>query len=510
MKPDFFIALTFAGLSILGGGLYFGKKIGGGSDTPVTDTTPHPQPGTPLTDRGPERLFLLDASDLWTEKVILLSSASVIWAESPEERKSELPRPVFTHEVIDQFYSEMIEQKKSIYGKKKATVIALLILLDKDGDCPSIVRNTKHPDPENKFSEDVFSMLAEIPLYEHTLSVATSMAQKVGRETLLPDALIAALGHDIGKIPDYHERGYSTGDHPVISSIVLNGLKEFTALSNHSDLDQIVRRHHDLNPSHPLAALLKECDLVTRNKEISAKMKASVISAQAAAVKTAAESSEEPAKSQKAVQTVNQEITPEQQPANYPIPAPDPSEVRDHPLGLKDSGKDAKFKPQRVDISWFNPDEMLNTLKLFINIVHQGRWGAVSMPDGMVYVNAECLWGVIKKVAPKDIMPLLLAADMDEATKRNLMYSVVWALSEQRQAIAAEMIHPDYNMIPVSILSGTGKPVVSANGGPQLMAPFRAEAFGVLPSDLENAKTPTLRRMVKSIKPKNQEGSGHV
>jgi hypothetical protein len=506
MNPDFFIGMTLGGLAILGGGVYLGKKTRCLPNGPTTKPTlPRHQTGLQKnSESSPEQLFLSDASDIWTEKVIPLSVASVIWVEAPEEKR-DIPRPSFTHEAIDRFYAETIEHKKSIYGKKKDAIIALLNLLDKDGECPSVVNNGKHPDPENKFSKDVFSMLAEIPLYEHTITVATSMAQKVGRETLLPDAIIAALGHDIGKIPDYHDRGYTTGDHPVISSIVLNGMKEFTALSNHNDLEQIVRRHHDINPAHPLAALLKECDLVARNSEIAEKMKASVMAAKA---ESATATTDEQAKYQIVAQTVAQEAAL-QQSTPHPLPIPDPNEERDHPLGWKTSGIDPKYKPQRADIPWFNPDDMLNKLKTYINIVHQGRWGAVSMPDGMVYVNSDCLWGVIKKVAPGDIIPMLNAADVDEASKRNLMYTVIWTLSEQRQAIAAEMLHPDYFMIPVNILSGTGKLVVSQTGAPQLMAPFRAEAFGALPSDLENTKTATLRRMVKSIKPKNQGGCGH-
>jgi hypothetical protein len=394
---------------------------------------------------------------------------------------------------------EVIDQKKAIYGKKKATIIAILTMLDRYGNCPSVVRNPKHPDVENKYSEDVFTMLGEIPLYEHSLAVATSMAQRVGRDILLPDALIVSLGHDIGKIPDYHEKGYSAGDHPIISSLTLNGIKEYSALSNKTDLDQIVRKHHDLNPAHPMAALLKECDQITRNAEISGKMKQAV---QATRDEEAQTQTDPETKAQQSVEV--QQGKPAT--TSFPQPSADPSEQKDHPLGLKETGKDAKYTPERIDIPWFNPDAMLTMLKDWINVVSQGRWGAVSMPDGIVYVNGNCLWGVVKKTAPEDTVPMLLSADADEATKRNLLFSIVWTLSEQRQGtVAADMIHPDYYMIPVTIISGSGKPITSPSGSAQLMTPFRAEAFGVLPSELENTKTAVLRKMVKTIKPINQE-----
>ncbi len=526
--PDFFIGLTVLGITAIGAGVYLGKSRGEGAQPPpmkpvVPKINHKEQSGQPLAD-DVEDILLAEASDIWTSKVIPLAKAASIWVEPEEDKNKDIVRPTFEHEKINLFCMEMIDNKKNIYGAKKALIISILSLLDKMGDCPSVVRNPKLQDTDNKRDEDVFKMLAEIPLYEHSMSVAVNMVKRVGAATtLIPEAIIVSLGHDLGKIPAYHERGYSTGDHALISEYIIQGLDEYKALSprNQSEITTIIKRHHDLNPSHPIVALLKESDSVTRNMETAAKMKESVARAtqQAEILKKKMEREEKLKRSEVSEEIIN---SVETVPVNF-------AEIDHKPVSTKQIEKEAKvhavqpaqhtpvapktnsqqnssenkYTPKRVEIDWFNCDAYLAEMKNWINVVDSGRWGAVSQPDGLVYVNGVCLWGVVKKTASEDIKPVLFTADADEALKRDLLFSIVWTLSEQRQAIAADMIHPDYYMIPVTIISGSGKPVANANGSPTLMTPFRAEAFGVLPSDLENTKESALRKMVKAIKPKS-------
>jgi hypothetical protein len=477
-------------------------KLGGGGAQPPRNTTSLAQgEAEPTQDipvqAGVENLLLSDASDIWTDKVIPLAKAAQLWVEVREDKES--TRPIFHTEAINSFYIEHIVGRKYIYGKKKAAIIAILNLLDKHGNCPSVVRNPKFGDSNNKFSDEAFQMLAQTTLCEHSLGVAATMARKVSRDILIPDALIVSLAHDLGKIPAYHEKGYSTGDHPIIATIVLGGISEFTELSNQSDLFQIIRQHHDLNPS-AMAAILKESDGITRNKELAAQMKAAVDNEghsdiEAHETSPTQKEDEKPQASAAIPVEVQLPIEAEATTTAGPLPiAPEPT-------------KGAKYVPTRIAIPWFNPDAMLGELKKWINYTSEhSKWGAVSMPDGLVYVNGDCLWGVIKKTAPEEIRAELQVTDTDEARKRNIMFSAVWTLSEERNAIAADMLNPNYYMIPVTILNGNEKPVVNSEGRPYLMAPFRAEAFGVLPSELENKKTPVIRKLVKSIKPAIKRG----
>ena len=103
----------------------------------------------------------------------------------------------------------------------------------------------------------------------------------------------------------------------------------------------------------------------------------------------------------------------------------------------------------------------------------------------------------IKEVSSYD--PVVYASEGFESEKRNLMFTVVSELARTRNALATGHVADGYYTSQVSIITGGGKRV------PYLLIPFTAEAFGVLPSALEELKTPQLKRMVKEIKPKNKE-----
>jgi len=125
------------------------------------------------------------------------------------------------------------------------------------------------------------------------------------------------------------------------------------------------------------------------------------------------------------------------------------------------------------------------------------QWSVVSMPNGLIYVNPDALWETIKEVSSYD--PVVYASEGFESEKRNLMYTVVSELARTKNALATGHVADGYYTSQVSIITGGGKRV------PYLLIPFTAEAFGVLPSALEELKTPQLKRMVKEIKPKNKE-----
>jgi len=115
----------------------------------------------------------------------------------------------------------------------------------------------------------------------------------------------------------------------------------------------------------------------------------------------------------------------------------------------------------------------------------------------LVYVKPEALWQVIHQVSDGD--PMILVADADEETKRNLLHTVVWELSASRDAIATELMTNAYYTTNASIVSNNDKSFS------KLLIPFRVDAFGVLTSELESAKPPVLRKIVKDIRPKQAE-----
>ena len=464
-----YLTMAITGLGITATGIYLFKRTMGvaGEQSPAQDDI--------VDSNGTRRLHLSKASKLWTDKQIPLEKVSILWVEPPKEKTS-LPRPSFINQEIGTFWDEIAAPRYTVSPSAIEVVAAILAILDKMGECPSVVRNPKQSsEPGNAYSENEFKMLSRIPLWQHSLSVARNMAMRVGRDILVPESLIVSLAHDLGKIPAYHDRGYVTGNHSRISTSILLGIKGFDRLTNGEELVAVVKEHHYLKPSGRMSQLLKECDQITRNKEFADLMNSAV----------AAEQREE------VVTRVS--VTATAPTEELPQPEQDPDTLTDMPNEGRENRQGTQ--PERIDVSWLDQEAFLAVVKNWINKTHEGRWGVVSMPDGTVYANDTTIWNLLKKAAPDSVKPELATATADPATKRSILYSVVWSLSEGKNAVAAELLKPEHYMVPVVMTNGTGKTATS------MLIPFRAEAFGALPSDLEKLKQPKLQSMVKTIKP---------
>jgi len=163
----------------------------------------------------------------------------------------------------------MIEHRSSINGVRRDLIIWILSLLDKEGDCPSVVR--KHKDEaERIYSDDSYRMLETLPLYRHTLTVARNFIAKADQEALLADMILIALAHDIGKIPSYHDSMYSSGDHPIIAGLILKGIPAFMSLPNREDISRAVTGHHLMKCDNILSDGLKQSDHEARQTELAA------------------------------------------------------------------------------------------------------------------------------------------------------------------------------------------------------------------------------------------------
>ncbi len=426
---------------------------------------------------------LEDLEHLWIDNEVEIKDASNLWREKTKKQKSNEPRPQFQHDEIEKFFSEMIENRPSVQGVRRSLIIRILIMLDDEGDCPSVVR--KHKDEaERIYSDDSYALLESVPLYRHTLTVARNFIAKCDQEALLADMILIALAHDIGKIPSYHDGMYSSGDHPIIAGLILKGIPEFLSLPNMEDINRAVTGHHLMKCDNILTDGLKHSDQEARQTEL-AKLHAD----QRERKKLEQENDAE--------QAVTVKVAAEHTGATKTQP---PVEERDNPLGFNPAKE--KFMPTTIDIpDWFNADAIITSLKNRINVVESTskgeQWSVVSMPNGLIYVNPDALWETIKEVSSYD--PVVYASEGFESEKRNLMYTVVSELARTRNALATGHVADGYYTSQVSIITGGGKRV------PYLLIPFTAESFGVLPSALEELKTPQLKRMVKEIKPKNKE-----
>ena len=473
----------FLATAIIGTGLvtYAAKSLFRQSEEEILPEEPIAQQLEEKTLAEVSRTWKLKESKALHGKIVDLRDIAKIWREpEPAKPLAPLPRPTFKQEEIERFFCEMVEKRRAIKGPRLTVIVKLLKMLDDEGDCPSVVRMNQL-EAEGKFPEETFSLLATIPLYRHTIHVARKCAAKVNQEVMLPDIFIVSLAHDIGKIPSYHDKLYSTGDHPLISTIILNGITEYASLANREELDRIIRGHHLLKTDNQLTEMLKQSDQDVRKEEIA------MLIAEAVG-----------RNNEDAMPQSTMPITIPEKPAqSNAVPA---EEERAHPLG-DINARDIPYPDAQEVPSWFDAEAILAALKKRINQLESTpkgqRWVAVSTNQGLVFANPDGLWSVIKEVSGKN--PLVLAADADEGAKRNLLYTVVWELSRVKNAISTEYVSSKFYTTQATIVTGGGK------GFTALLVPFRVEAFGETASSLEQLKPPLLQKMVKEIKPKQVE-----
>jgi hypothetical protein len=103
----------------------------------------------------------------------------------------------FNSKEIQEFYKKYMVQ--TMRGQALNIIIKLLHVLDEKGACPSVV----HGDGE---TPEEYRCLGSVTLTQHSLNVARKAFDILNRGRRIirnntADVLIAALGHDIGKIP---------------------------------------------------------------------------------------------------------------------------------------------------------------------------------------------------------------------------------------------------------------------------------------------------------------------
>jgi hypothetical protein len=483
------------------------------------------EPRTVVAPEEVEEVSLKDLSIIWTRPI---KEEISCFADLSTYRQGEAPvsspapersRPVYRHKEIARFYREKVDCKPFFLKDIKECVEDILKLLDDEGDCPSVVRRNSR-EPEKGLKTNIYDMLAKIPLYRHSVNVAREIARACKQQAVVPKAVIAALAHDLGKIPSYQEKAYSTGDHPHIAPMVLGTLESFNKLPFAEDILEAVRFHHRPNPEQDLAQKLKDADQASRSKEIAAMLKAE---GKRGSVETGQEDEEPPIGHSPEVpedlaavagQTgTSPPAPPEEEPGSSPEEEIDANEavfgsggeVDMDIFGSEERG-DERIVNRKVEIGWFEPIGALAYIQLFINRMKGGRFGAFSMPDGYVYVEADFFWKVAKKMSRGD--PSLLVADSDIQTRRNIMFSMVDRLKKEANAIAGEFLGEGYFMARF-ILNPE-----SDNPRELCFIPFLAQAFGEPVSILEARKIARLREIVKVVPkhqlPKEGDGAGSI
>lgn len=196
--------------------------------------------------------------------------------EVTETKNLAEPKQIKSHLEIDTlsaFYNEVISPYEKQFKEQNAyeVLIEILKILDKHGSVSSVVIDVK--DNESVDLISVRDNLAQISLKEHVFAVTRAMVELVKQnysepENFMPQAIIIALAHDIGKIPELRLSGvYNSYDHAIVSS---NWLAEQFAGKDIFWAKQAVTavRDHHLKSKEPLTVMLKEVDKQVRLMEL--------------------------------------------------------------------------------------------------------------------------------------------------------------------------------------------------------------------------------------------------
>jgi hypothetical protein len=146
----------------------------------------------------------------------------------------------------------------------------LIKLLELHGDCPSILMTMK--DEESANLRIIRESLARITLKEHTYCVTLNLINSLKNEypdyhVHIPGAVVTALAHDIGKIPDVIDSFSDTREHPVISA---RKLRDMFAGKNEIFTDKVIRaiESHHSQSNNSFTRMLQHADRKARETEL--------------------------------------------------------------------------------------------------------------------------------------------------------------------------------------------------------------------------------------------------
>ncbi|RMH36730.1 MAG: HD domain-containing protein [Nitrospirae bacterium] len=154
-------------------------------------------------------------------------------------------------------------------------LIMMVGMLEVLGHCPSVVTVAAEADKEAR--RELYPLkdtLGKVTLRNHTELVTHLALQEVrshyrNPELVIAKMLVAALGHDLGKIPEYRTSGvYTKKDHPEISVVKVRELFEGRVVPWLDDALELIRTHHDWT-KHELGLLLRQADGKAREIEVA-------------------------------------------------------------------------------------------------------------------------------------------------------------------------------------------------------------------------------------------------
>jgi len=479
------------------------------------------QPQKPTPDI-PVSITLEKLSALWAQGQqtgeVKIEDLAPIWRENVEPVAPEKKIYNFQNRKIADFFYTNID--KAPWFRKaplqKDVCFQILSLLEIEGQCPSVVNAAD--DVEASWDSTTYDLLGKTSLLDHSLNVAMEAIKILIKEDathVIPDTLVAALGHDLGKLPSVKGHLYSLGEHPLAAGRVLVGIPEFKQLKRKDEISRAVKLHHK-KPEGLLGGTLKKADQLARQKEMEQ------------AVEQIAESNPSPEHSpkhsnddskkhiekdiekdsendiQKDEQVDNENTVVQPEPSSPPSSA---AQNYSSPQGSAASwkaqadiyGEDEvvekkkSITPNRINISaWFDAKGFLDALKPYINRITGRRFMAFSMSDGYVYFQAKVIEEVARKQAEQAGSMDIATMAADDPTMRQVLFTVVDHLRVEHDAVARELIKDQYFGGYFTIKTG-GRAMKG------FYTPFHAESLGSI-AKMENKKKGILKNF-KSVEP---------
>ena len=222
---DVFLCLVLL-LAVVAGGLLRGKRY----EPPA-----------------PEAVTLQKLSDGWIRggPTIHISELVHFW-RNEQLHKEKVDAIPLNHPRAAAF---LVQMRKWAFFKKnlqqRVVCEQILQLLDREGDCPSVV--SLRGDVEGTWDENTYRILAQTNLLDHSLNVAEQVVRLLSEDQawhVIPDTMVAALGHDLGKLKSQTGALYTTGEHPLAASKPLAGISGFRKLPRKEEILRAIRLHH--------------------------------------------------------------------------------------------------------------------------------------------------------------------------------------------------------------------------------------------------------------------------
>ena len=404
---------------------------------------------------------LRSLSQLWVKegnKEVHISELSPLWREIKHQEEENIPfdfediRAAALMEKIDnRGWFKKFPLQRNVCGQ-------ILSLLDNESDCPSVVNI--QGDVEGGWDENTFQILSRTTLLHHSINVAEQVVQLHSENEALhviPDTMVAALGHDLGKLKSMHGYLYSLGEHPLAAGRPLSGIVEFKQLPRKEEILQAIKLHHKM-PKGLLGTTLKKADQLARQKELEEN-------------------------SLKLVEKKSGE--------NRGGSARQAQEDIYGETGGTSQKKLKSEAPASMDIStWFDAVQFMEELKPHINKMYGRQFFAFSMSNGYVYFQAKVLEDIARQQAEKaGCMEIATMAKRDKSM-RNVLFTIVHQLRTEHEVIADGLIKKEFFGGYFSVTRKIGKPMKG------FYTPFHAEPFGSL-AEMEQTKPKMLKDIVK-------------